>query len=215
MAPPGHRPQPPAGSCKVAISGLLFTTQPYVNTFWLSITEAGGPLVADLLNVSTSILGYYQTDMLPLLGSSVEATAIESTWLTAGPAVTYANYANAVAGGRSASVGNAATCVVVDWAVSRYYRGGHPRSYLPGPALTDTTDGAVFNSVISSSLAAGATAFIGHVNALAHGNISAVALGTYSFATANAWRATPIFEAYTGAKVRQHLGSQRRRIGGR
>jgi hypothetical protein len=43
-------------------------------------------------------------------------------------------------------------------------------------------------------------------------NITAVQLGTISYARANAWRTPPVFVPYKGSTVANFLGSQRRRI---
>jgi hypothetical protein len=53
------------------------------------------------------------------------------------------------------------------------------------------------------------------VNALTATHVSAVALGTVSFARHNAWRVPPVFYAYKSAGVRNFIGTQRRRVGGR
>jgi hypothetical protein len=215
MPPVGPRPQPPVGTCKVTIAGQLFGAIPTENVLWLQIAESGGALSADLQSVANSIHGDFETDVCPQLSSSWGTVQTTLNWIySAGQSIEVVAVGSTV-GSLGVAPENAATCAVVDWLIGRYYRGGHPRSYLAGIPSADITNGSQVSSGYASSLAGVCNTWRTAVNALTHGNITAVTLGTVSFANGNAWRTPPIFEAYTGQKVRLYLGSQRRRIGGR
>jgi hypothetical protein len=101
---------------------------------------------------------------------------------------------------------------VINWAISAYYRGGKPRTYMPGVPQSVVTDGRTLSSAYRSALATDAASFITDVNAITHGGITAVQLGTVSFQVGKNWRTPPIFRPYVGASVRQIMGTQRRRL---
>jgi hypothetical protein len=208
--PSGHRPQPPVGTARVAISGTGKAGNQWVNVFWLNLT-ATTHVVADLKSIIDTLVGYYNTDLQPSMSSDFHQLGAKATWLYAsGNAIEYAGSYNNV-GGDGNSVSSDAMCSVIDWTINDYYRGGHPRTYFPGLAATHVNLGRTLVGTYASTLAAGANAFISHVNAETHGGISAVALGTVRFASGNAWLSPPVFRAYQSASVRSIVGTQRRR----
>jgi hypothetical protein len=73
-------------------------------------------------------------------------------------------------------------------------------------------NGRLLNGSYQGNLATDAQGFISDVNALTHGTISAVELGTVRFASANAWLSPPVFKPYSTATVRGIVGTQRRRL---
>jgi hypothetical protein len=183
--------------------------------FWLKLTTSGA-LQADLDSVNASVAtAANSSGLIPALGTQWVMTGSDATWIYSAGNSLESHYTNDFGGTGGTCIDNAATCAVVDWLIGRYYRGGHPRTYFGGIATASVTSGSVLGNPQSANIAAGAAAWLTAVNALTHGSISAVALGTVSFAQANAWRSPPVFEAYTGSKVRTHLGTQKRRIGGR
>lgn len=210
--PSGHRPAPPVGTARVAISGHGLGGNPWVNVFWLNLT-ATTHVIADLKSVIDSMVAAYATRLGAFSTSNFIQTGAKASWLYAsGNVLEYSgSYSNA--GSHSGSNGPDAICSVINWSISDYYRGGHPRTYLPGPDTSDVLTGNSLASSFQSALATAANSFITDVNALTHGGISAAALGTVRFASANAWLSPPVFRAYNAANVRQKLGTQRRRYG--
>lgn len=110
------------------------------------------------------------------------------------------------------TVSDASACYVINWNISAYYRGGHPRWYLPGPVTGHVSFGSNIDSGTTSSLATNMGLLRTDINGFTTTNISGTEMGTLSFATGNAWRTTPLFRPFTGVNVRSKLGSQRRRI---
>lgn len=214
-APPGHRYPPPPGTCKLVLSGVLFGTQPCKNIWWLNLTHTGSALAADLSALLGLIDTSYVTYLLSQQSSNYTQTGWDATWIDAPGTSVDAHHIASASGSAGAAPEDAAACYVVDWLIGRYYRGGHPRTYLPGVLNAAITNGSIIGPTYQANLGDQASAWITHVNGLSTGNITAVQLGTVSFALHHAWRNPPVFEAYTGAKVRGFLGTQRRRIGGR
>lgn len=211
MAPSGHRPQPPVGTARVAISGHGDAGNPWVNVFWLDLT-ATTHVAADLLNVLTSMANDYGTRFFPYISSVYELTGAKASWIYSAGQVVETSATFSGNGTGSATNCTDATCTLVNWSISDYYRGGHPRTYLPGTPEGQLTNGRNLSPTFASNVATAATDWISDVNALTHGGISAVALGTVRFASGNAWLAPPVFRPYNGATCNPIVATQRRRL---
>lgn len=208
--PSGHRPQPPVGTARVAISGHGQAGNSWVNVFWLNLTSTTH-VAADLKSIVDSMVTSYNGNFMANLSSVSVQTGAKATWLYAsGQALEYqGSYSNA--GLASATAEPDAVCAVLNWSIADYYRGGHPRTYFLGIPSANVTNGRLLGSGFQSALATAGTNFITAVNALTHGGISAVQLGTVRFASGNAWLSPPVFRAYNSCSTRPVLGTQRRR----
>lgn len=212
--PPGSRPQPPVDTIRVALGGTAFTL-PFTLVLWLRVTTDGTRTAADLKTVVDAFVAAWFLRFKGTQTASVIYTNVDAVWLTGvGTELTYVNSFNDVCTG-AAGVGNVASCIVVDWAINAYYRGGHPRTYLPGPILGSITNAQSLTSAYAALVAAAGVSVIADVAALTATHILTTALGTVSFASGNAWRVPPIFRPYTSAACRPIMGTQRRRLGGR
>lgn len=210
IRPSGRRPQPPVGTARVAISGHGAAGNPWVNVFWLNLTSTTH-VAADLKSVIDSMVASYATNLLSQVSSPYVQTGAKASWLYASNQVLEYTGSYNNAGTGTGTYATDSTCTVIDWSIADYYRGGHPRTYLPGTLDAQLLLGRNLTSTYSTNVAAGANAFLTAVNALTHGGISAVALGTVRFASGNAWLSPPVFRAYQSASCRPVVGSQRRR----
>jgi hypothetical protein len=116
-------------------------------------------------------------------------------------------------GSATAPIADNAACVVISWLSAVYWRGGKPRTYLPGVIGTATTDGVGITTSFATGIKTAAQAFRTAVNALTQGAITGTALGFVSFRTGNADRVPPTFYAISDATVHHRLSTQRRRLG--
>jgi len=212
--PAGHRPAPPVKACRLAISGTI-NTLPWTNVFWLQLTDDGTQTSADLKTVIDAVMASWNTNIRPQHVNTVTTSDAKAVWITGvGTAFEYqtsVSYTGAV----SSSINDNAACIVVNWAINQYYRGGHPRTYHPGIASSAVTNGSVVAAGTQSTVAGVYSTWMTAVNALTATHITKVELGTVSFARNNAWRSPPVFYAYKSVGVRNYLGNQRRRIGAR
>jgi hypothetical protein len=104
-------------------------------------------------------------------------------------------------------------CAVISWLANVYWRGGKPRTYLPGLRTADRS-GAIGLSVAGAAAIDGnAGLFMADINALAPAGFTSTALGFVSFRSGLADRVPPIFFPFTGHRVHLRLGTQRRRLG--
>jgi len=104
-------------------------------------------------------------------------------------------------------------CVVLSWASSVYWRGGKPRTYLPGIVNTDVVNGHTIATAADTEYTSAANSFLTLVNALSATGITQTQLGFVSFFSAKVPRNPPIFFPILAGSVHGRLGSQRRRLG--
>jgi hypothetical protein len=212
--PPGHRPAPPVDTIRVAVSGTVLTL-PFTNVYWLQVTTDGTKTAADLKVITDAFVAALFLRMKAQISSSVIFTDAKAVWITAvGGEIAYeGTYADVCTG--AGTNNNTSSSIVLQWSINAYYRGGHPRTYMPGPISGNVTNGSTLTAAYATALAAAATLWLSDTNALTGTHILTTKLGTVSFASALAWRVPPIFRAYQSVSVRSFMGTQRRRIGGR
>jgi hypothetical protein len=184
----------------------------WVQVFYLQLTGTG-ITTADLSTLATDIATDWNTNIAPTVPSTVAMAEVSIVYVPSVGNEVVANVSVSHVGtSPNTQVDDAAACYVINWSISAYYRGGHPRWYLPGPTTNNVTNGSDIPSASQAGLATAANAFRTAINGYTTANISGVVMGTLSFATGNAWRATPLFRTFTGASTSPKLGSQRRRI---
>lgn len=212
--PSGHRPQPPTNACRLAISGIV-NNQPWANIFYLNMPTDGTYASADLKSVIDAVMTSWATNVKPQHSTSVTTQNAQAVWITgAGTALEYTATVSQVGTNGTAVQDNSASAVV-NWAINQYYRGGHPRTYVPAPPAGNISNGNVLTGAFQTALATAFNSWMTAVNALTATHVTSTTLGTVSFARGNVWRSPPVFYKYQNASVRNYLGTQRRRIGGR
>lgn len=209
--PPGPRPPIPPDHCKVAIGGTLFDHL-WTQVFYLHFVH-GTVTINDLQSIADEIASLWNTNVAPDMSSDCTLTSVTLTYVpSVGNELVFEGsytHAGTVAG---TTIADASACYVVQWKIGAYYRGGHPRSYNPGVVSSVVTNGSLVSSGTRASLAGRWNTLRNALNAFTTTNISSITMGTLSFQSANAWRVTPLFRAFTDVAVAPILGSQRRRI---
>lgn len=209
--PSGTRPGPLPSTARVAISGTIWGHR-WVNVFWLNVTHSAAVTVNDLKSIADGIDAAWAANVAVQLDNHAVMNQVDVAFFpTSTTEVRYTGSYNRV-GGQASQLQDAAACVVVVWIISAFYRGGKPRSYLPGVRADQLNNGSDFTSAFVSTTATGMNNYRNAVNALTSTNITAVTMGTLSFIHANAYRAAAVFYEYTSVKIRSKLGTQRRRI---
>lgn len=209
--PSGPRPPIPPLIAKAEFAGIIYGHQ-WRNIAYLSL---GGTGIgnADLNTLATSMNTAWGTRFKPLVTADCALTSIKLTYVPSVGSeiqgIATVSQTGTLAG---SAVQDSSAAVVVNWNVNKYYRGGHPRWYMPGIVTTAVTNGSLISSTTRTNFAAAGNGFINDVNAMTTTNITSVVLGTLSFQHANAWRNPPSFWQFFTASVPQYLGSQRRRI---
>lgn len=209
--PSGTRPQPPVGTARVAIDSVL-SGNTCANVVWFDLTSAGSPNAGDLNFILGAFIDAWITRFKPYQAAQVTYLGANASWLhAAGQAIETAVTRSVVCTGGT-TVHDAGASIVVDWGINAYYRGGHPRTYLPGVVDSNTVNSSSLDPTYRSAIATAAGGVLSDVAALSHGDITAVKLGTVTFQTGKEWRPSPFFRQYVSAKVRSRMGTQRRRL---
>lgn len=185
---------------------------PWAIVLWLQLTAASRS-ATDLAAILTSISSSWNTRIVPRQPSTVVMNLLSAVWKTPGGGEIVATNATTRTGSNGGgTINNISTAVVVNWHIDQYYRGGKPRSYMPGVLTTDTSDGHTLNATPVSNWQTAMDGFRTDINALTTGGISAVKLGTVSFQRALEWRDPPVFYPYNSVTIRSTFGTQRRRL---
>lgn len=184
------------------------------NIFYLSFGMAG-VTAAELVTLATSIATNWNGNIAPLVHSDCALTQVTVTMIdgTETQGIWTGSHSG-TNGTTSLMPPSVAACV--SWQIARAYRGGHPRTYLPGMAQGNMvgTGWNLFTAAYATAVADDWDAFLLSVNTLtiAGGSVS---MGTVSYRTGNAPRAVPVFFGYVqgGTRCNTRLASQRRRLG--
>ena len=202
----------PDNSVRVAISGNLNGVN-WANVFACQLTAATAPTQAMLDTWTDAFAAAYKTAFagtLPPVTNFINAKAV---MFLPGGAVLESSRPMTGSGTGGTAVQDDAISAVVSWTTSVYWRGGKPRTYLPGLAQSQVTNNNSLVGGFITTLTTAGNSFRTAVNALTATNITATVLGFFSFRTGNAERPAGLFFPIGGAIVHPRLGTQRRRLG--
>jgi len=102
----------------------------------------------------------------------------------------------------------------ISWRLRAHYRGGHPRTYLPGIPDSAKVNVDEWSGSFTAAAVSAANAFKNDCNSAGSGTVTDTQLGTVSFVHAGAWRTPPIFRPFVGdAFMDSRIDTQRRRLG--
>lgn len=209
-------PRPPlADTAKVECSYVGPDSASGTNIFYVKGTSdiSGLTALGDIVTAVISGLGTTGNTIVGLMDHSWELTgvrAIDNSGETENVSVTDLT----TTGGVTGTPQPPQVCVVISWQIAAHYRGGHPRMYLPGvtSATLDTSGGKNIAAAKRLDFETAGDALITAVNG-ASGTGSPYTIGTISYYSGNALRATPLFRPYLTAVVGTRICTQRRRLG--
>ncbi len=203
----------PDNSVRVAINGVV-KGQPCANVFHAQLATTGSITQANLDTWTLAFFNAYKTAFQALLPSDTTISSAKCVLYTPGNQELISTQGVSYAGTGTFISTPGAASKVISWLSTVYWRGGKPRTYLPGLASGDLATGS--DTIQPTPLAATKTAaasFLAAVNALTATSITGTAFGFVSFRTGNAERPTPLFFPFTGSTVHPRVGIQRRRDG--
>jgi len=105
-------------------------------------------------------------------------------------------------------------CTVVSWTIPAHYRGGHPRTYLPGTpesGLTSVGSNQLASS-LRTSLATAWGSFLTAFNAALIGTVTEQLI-SLAYTRGGVALSSPSWYPITGGTIHGRLDSQRRRLG--
>lgn len=212
--PTGARPNPPPHSMHMVILGNV-DGFPWANTFWVRNGNAQVPTQNDFTTFAANFGVAYWSHMKATLSEKVVGTEVTGLYYDSAGAELAAAVSNVTAGLSTGAVCPANVALCIGWRVQQHYRGGHPRTYLPGVPVTALLNSRSFVAAYASNAAQAASQFHNDVNATTNGAIQGCKLGIVSFVLRKEWRSPPVFRdfVYPSAHADQRIDSMRRRLG--
>lgn len=212
--PKGPKPPLP-GLVKVQVlyEAILSSQTPKAaNVMHWSQGSATSVTVAELLTFLGLWKSAWETRFKPYLAGNWQYTGYTATMLD-GSGVT-ASVSSTTAGTGATPAVPPQCAVTVSWRAPFSWRGGRPRTYLPGVPDTalSSVAGSLILSTYSGPLATAAQGFISDASGFTL-NGAAGFLGFPSYYSKGAFRSPPLFYAFQSAVVHDRLDSQRRRSG--
>jgi hypothetical protein len=203
----------PDNSVRVAITGTI-SAQNFANIFRCQLSTSGSISQADLDTWTLAFFNAYKAQFQAIAGSGVAVLNAKAVLYAPGNTELISSQGVAYNGTGSPATGPGAASEVISWLSNVYWRGGKPRTYLPGVLSASLNSGTdTLTSTRITALKAAAAAFRTAVNALTATSITSTVFGFVSFRTGNAERGTPLFFAIVGSNVHPRVGIQRRRDG--
>ena len=211
MALTDPRPKPPDDTIHLAFNGQQ-SSMTWAIIMWLKVTAATRT-GTDLATLLTAIGSAWSGSLGQQLVATASLTELKGVWIIPGGGEIVGSDTTVRGGSHAGTqMPNLSTCAVINWRVDKYYRGGKPRTYMPGVAEAVTSDFVHLSTTEIANYQTRAATFRNSVNALTAGAITDVKLGTVSFVSKGDWRVPPEFWPFNGASVRSVIGTQRRRL---
>ena len=199
-----------------------------VSTVFYFQYGGGSPSSADCLSLATQVYNAAVSELIPNIGADWILVGCDAEDLNSASGA-HATYTHSTPGGDATGQPlSAQVAVLINHVIGRRYRGGKPRSYLPGPtsAAINTPQEwssafqsavtAAFGTFISDILAAtaGTTLMLEHVNVSYYSGFTSVQdPTTLRWRNVAKRRVTPVVDNILSSACNLKIGTQRRRIG--
>ena len=184
------------------------------NVFWCLLVPNPSVSQADLTSWLGTASAAHKTNFQGLMSADVTYVSATATLFVPGGGSLQAVATMTGAGTGGAALPDLEACHVGSWSSSVYWRGGKPRTYLPGVATANiNADHRTLTAGIIASLTTNFGALHTTLNGITKPTITGTTHGFVSFRSGNAERVPPLFFPITGAVVHPRLGSQRRHLG--
>lgn len=210
--PTGTRPRPGVGMIKMVNSGNSGGTE-WANILWLATDTSATPTEDDLTALVDAWITDWEENIFTHLSTAFHFTNCQAVMFLSDSSELVSDNAVDFAGTDETGVLPANAAMVLSWGISAYYRGGKPRTYLPGIPLSFQESPNSFTSGSLTEIAGGAASLLSEINSYTTSPFDGVQLGVLSFSTGGAYRADALFRPYTGVGVHPRIDSQRRRLG--
>jgi hypothetical protein len=203
----------PPGSIRLAYVGLI-GNEPYANVMWCNTVGGTSATQADLDSWTAAAQTAYESTLLLAVPAVVQLKNTNATLFQTQPLALHSSRSSTAAGTAPGTVvENLASCKVISWRSGVYWRGGKPRTYLPGLMQTDTTDAKHLDTAAINALLTQANAFHGQLNGIVAGAITTTVHGFVSFRGLSGDILVGAFFPILGAAVHPRIGTQRGRLG--
>ncbi len=210
--PPGNRPPTPSDIYRLAFSGTV-GGQPFANIFHVkgdnSIDSQAG--MNDLVDAVASAAA--SSNPWSQFSNTVHVTQLQIVQQLDANTARKGQKSLTINGAVATAPLGAQAAVVLSWLSGAYWRGGKPRTYMPGVPATMIDTNHSLSDTLKADVISAAAGFRTAINAIKTPALDLLTLGVVSYASNKQWRTTPLFLGFTGVTVHDRLASQRRRLG--
>jgi hypothetical protein len=210
--PTGPRPRQPDDTTRISIEGHFI---PNAHA-WACVFHTYVPgQTADVASWQTyvdAVSNLFETAFAPAISRDVKVTLARGTLFQSPTDSLTVERGRSAIGGAGDDMMPAQCCACVSWLATPSYRGGHPRTYLPGPYKSAELNPGTFTGTFTNYASTGAADFLAGVNALSTADIATSILGEIHFQKNDVWLTPPTFSPFLSHLVRPFIRTQRRRI---
>lgn len=211
--PTGPRPAPPVRTARIAFNGTYGTTS-WTNVMHLFLSGSTAVTEADLNSICDQSASLFISHLLLQCNIGVTLRSTEILYNPGGDLLAGFSPVSGAGGSNGTPLpANIAMCI--SWHINQHYKGGHPRTYLPGQEQQFTVDHSSWSTAHVSSTTAQANQFHTALEALPPmgSRVTSVQHGVVSYIRQKEWRNPPVFYRISDAEVDTRIDSQRRRLG--
>lgn len=183
---------------------------PAANVLHIGYSSAP-PSVTDLTTLATDLQNFISSYLLAYVPVATIQTEVINTDLssdTANVGVSSTPTAGAMAGSEL----SAQASLMINFTISRRYRGGKPRIYLPAGTSPGLATQSTWSSTYRYDLGLAWASMKSHVEGQTFGSLITTSFGCVSYRTGGAARVVPIFEPFVGYAINGVVRTQRRRL---
>lgn len=189
-------------------------SQPWAAVQWAHANGSGVITVSQLEDFAEWVGNSYASNVIALMHEVCTMATTSCTLYETGEDQLTGEAATAGAGVDTGTGTPNQSAAGISWTLARGYKGGHPRTYVPGVAYSFLADFSHFDGAFTSDLTDGANLFHTTVEEFDSGSTwTSTEHGTMSFVRNKEWRVPPVFVRFTGAHVDSRIDTQRRRLG--
>lgn len=203
----------PDGTARIAVSGSYFA-EPWANVFWINTV---GGVSAPQANFDTVVSNFgeaYYSSFGAELPGTVTIDLAQGTLFQPNETALHSSHIMAHQGAQTGSTASDnAACPVLSWVTNVYWRGGKPRTYLPGLMASFVLNNKQLTTAAQAAFQNTGNSFHTAVNALNAGVITQVQHGFVSFFSGGQERDPSSFFPISGCRVHLRIGTQRGRLG--
>jgi len=206
-------PLPPVANVVKIITSGTYHDAKWLNIFYVQY-DSGIPTAATLASYLAVWAAAVDTAWGAEMSADNEVTGHEAIDLSSDTGAT-ASVVDSTFGVRAGDFMPAGVALVMSHEISRRYRGGHPRSYLPWGTAGTMASGSTkdwdpaFLADCQTKFDTFASAISGHLILPTHFD----SLVNVSYTSGGARRVTPVVDGITSHIARPRISSQRRRLG--
>lgn len=197
---------------KIEYSGTYHDAK-WVNLYYVRFSGTS-PSVTDMTGYVTDVATQLNIGYTAEMSVDNEATGIIGTDLTTDTGAR-GSYDFSAFGARSGDFMPAGVAMVGSLEISRRYRGGHPRKYLPwGTAGTMASGSTIdWDSGFVADCQLKFTTLLNAIVGITYGGTTWDQVCNVSYYSGNALRAIPLVDNVASGQIRTRICSQRRRLG--